>query len=370
MSLVRKREQTLEQGGEETMAENEEIVTAEQVNAILRNASLGQLASPLEHLTNGWTNITLKFTVQPSGRVFILRQYRPGTLRKISRENIEYELKYLSYLSSALDLPVVPMLDPPGLVTLPNETFVVLFPFLSGMKSLDAPSTPVRQFWQTSSISRFLGRMHSNVVTKNYPLLPSDRSTVNYVEIKYELVNCSELFEQDFPDLYRRTRRIIDEHLGEIPLLSKPAERQQWETNYQADLPIGYIHADIHDDNVLFASDEEKLLAVLDFDDMYVGPLLIDLAMTLCLWCSVGCRFNFAYAREFLRVYQVERQMPLTEKEWSLLEIFCYLTLLNQVLFVAEAEKEEEESRAMIEALLSPLEDIGESEGMFLEKIR
>ena len=347
------------------------IITAQQLNEILREHSLGELVSPLERLTNGWTNITLKFTTgQPDGKTYILRQYRPGTLRKISRENIEYELNYLSYLSKKLDLPVVPMIDPPGIITFPDEIYLALFPFVTGVKYLNTPSAPVRQLWQTLEISRFLGRMHSNIVTKDYPLVPSDRSSVNFAEVKYELVHCPETFQRDFPDLHQRIRRIIDKHTDEVPLLSDPEEQQQWEKVYQAQLPVGYIHADIHDDNVLWVADEEKLAAVLDFDDMYVGPLLIDLAMTMCLWCGVGPHYNFDYAKEFVRVYQIERRMPLTDREWNLLELFCYLTILNQVLFVVESETSAELSRQMIEELLNPLEEIGKTEGMFLTKIR
>ncbi len=74
-------------------------------------------------------------------------------------------------------------------------------------------------------------------------------------------------------------------------MISNSDEQNDLEKN----LPIDYIHAD----NVLFCSDENKLAAVLDFDDMYIGPLLNDLALCLWLWCRIGSTLNFEYAKEF-----------------------------------------------------------------------
>ena len=42
------------------MANN--TITTDQVAQILDKYSLGELASPIEQLTNGWTNLTLKFS--------------------------------------------------------------------------------------------------------------------------------------------------------------------------------------------------------------------------------------------------------------------------------------------------------------------
>ena len=231
------------------------------------------------------------FETKPDGKKYILRQYLPGTLRKISRKNILYELNFLSFLFNELNLPVAPMIDPPGLLNIDDQTFVVFFPFIEGQKYLDTPQTPVRQLWQTVFIANFLVRMHSNIKTNLYPILSSNRCSV-----KYELVQSCEDFAKDYLDLYRRIRSIIDEKTQIIPLIDDEDEQLLFEENLQKKLPIGYIH----DDNVLFSPNERKLAAVLDFDDMYVGPLLIDIAMTMCLWSSIGSQFNFDSAKEFL----------------------------------------------------------------------
>jgi len=346
------------------------MITTDELTLILNKYSLGELALPIEHLTNGWTNLTLKFSTKSNGKTYILREYLPGTLRKISYENIKFELNFLNYLFNELNLPVAPIIDPPGIFTLNNENYCVIFSFINGIKYLDTPETPVRQLWQTLEISRFLGRMHSNIQTNKYPLISLTRRSINFIDIKYELVHSCQEFEKEYPDLYKRIRLITDEYTESIPLISDEDEQNIFEKNLEKNLPIGYIHADLHDDNVLFCSNENKIAAVLDFDDMYIGPLLIDLSLTLCLWCGIGSIFNFEYAKEFLIVYQNERQMLLTDDEWNLLENFCYLTILNQILFVIESEQFGKPRRNMINELLLPIEHIAKERKMFLEKIR
>jgi Ser/Thr protein kinase RdoA (MazF antagonist) len=341
----------------------------EQLALILTKYSFGELASPIERLTNGWTNLTFKFSTKPDGKTYILRESLPGTLRKISLDSIKFELEFLTYLFNEVNLPVAPMINPPGIFQI-NENYNVIFPFIDGIKYLDTPETPVRQLWQTLEISRFLGRMHSNIKTNKFPLIPSNRRSVNLIEVKYELVHSCQEFEKEHPDLYQRIRLITDEYTKSIPLISDEDEQNLFEQNLEKNLPIGYIHADMHDDNVLFCSNEEKIAAVLDFDDMYIGPLLIDLAMTLVLWCGIGSSFHFEYAKEFLIVYQNERQMFLTDDEWNLLEVFCYLTVLNQILFVIEADECAKPMRNMLNELLLPIEDIAKEKEMFLEMIR
>ncbi|CAF3515707.1 unnamed protein product [Rotaria socialis] len=150
------------------------------------------------------------------------------------------------------------MIDPPGIFIFNNENYCVLFPFIHGIKCLDTPETPVRQLWQTSEIARFLGRMHSNIETEKFKVISS--------------IICL----------------ITDQYTKSIPLIRDEDEQDIFEKNLVKNLPIGYIHADIHDDNVLLSPTEKKIAAVLDFDDMYVDPLLIDLALALCLWCGIA----------------------------------------------------------------------------------
>lgn len=346
------------------------MVDIDEINVALKKRSFNGQISLIERLTNGWTNLTLKLTDESNDKIYILREYLPGTLREISLENIEFELNFLKYLFEEMKLPVAPMLEPPGLFQINNQNYCVLFPFIQGIKYLNTPETPVRQLWQTIEISRFLGRMHSNLHTKQLPLHPKiTRRSINFIRIKYELVNSCPEFETDHPDLYKRIFSIIDQHTKSIPLIEDETEQDQFEKSFEKDLPIGYIHADIHDDNVLFDSNENRLSAVLDFDDMYIGPLILDVAMCLCLWCSVGSTFRFDFAKEFLINYQNERKENLTDKEFELLEVYCYLTILNQILFTIECDECARPIELMIDELLLPIEFISKERKLFYNLI-
>ncbi len=68
---------------------------------------------------------------------------------------------------------------------------------------------------------------------------------------------------------------------------------------------------------------------------------------------------------EVLIVYQNERQMLLTDAEWNLLEIYCYLTILNQILFVIEVDECAKPIRNMIIELILPIEQFGKKRKMF-----
>jgi Ser/Thr protein kinase RdoA (MazF antagonist) len=346
------------------------MINTEELALTLNKYSLGELASPIERLTDGWTNLTFKFHTKTDGKTYILREYLPSTFRKLSLEDIKFELDFLTYLFNEINLPVAPPVNPPGIFIINNGNYCVIFPFIDGIKYVEEPENPIRELWQTLEISRFLGRMHSNIKTKKFPLIPSNRRLINFTSIKYELVYECKQFEKEYPDLYERIRLITDQHTESIPLISDEDEQDIFEKNFEKNLPIGYIHADIHDDNVLFCSNENKIAAVLDFDDMYIGPLVIDLASTLCLWCQIGLEFNFEYAKEFISIYENERQMLLNDDEWNLLEIYCYLTMLNQILFVIDAEHCATSRRNMVNLLLLPIEYISKEKKKFLEKIR
>jgi Ser/Thr protein kinase RdoA (MazF antagonist) len=343
------------------------MITNEELVLILNKYSLGELSLPIEHITDGWTNLTYKFQIKLNEKNFILREYLPSVQRIIILEDIQFELNFISYLFKKYHLPVISMIDPPGIFLLNNGHYAVIFPFIDGIQYVNTPENSLRQLWQTIEISRFLGRMHS--IDKPNHFSTFHRRTINIVDTKYQLVNSCQEFEKDYPDLYRRIRRIIDEHTNLIPLIENELEQIIFEKNFEENLPKGFIHIDIHDENVLFHHNENKIAAVLDFDDMSFGPFLIDIAMTLCFWCSTGSEFRIDYAKEFLIEYQNTRNMLLTNDEWNLLELYCYMTIFHQILFTIQLRDSRKGAEEMIEELLLPIEQIAQDK-MFLKKIQ
>lgn len=86
-------------------------------------------------------------------------------------------------------------------------------------------------------------------------------------------------------------------------------------------LPSGGIHVDLKPSNALFRKDE--LTGVLDFDNMYRGPFLLDLAKSMIWFGMVGKKFNASVAKDVLQGYDQIR--PLTFIERSLLyKALCF----------------------------------------------
>ncbi|CAF1073068.1 unnamed protein product [Rotaria magnacalcarata] len=341
------------------------MITEEELASILNKYLFGELtSSSLERITDGWTNLTAKFHIKSNEKYYIFREYLPSLQRSITVEDIQIELDFVSYLFKHYHLPVVPVIDPPGTFLNNHGHYCAIFPFIDGIKHINTPDNPLRQLWQTIEISRFLGRLHS--IDKQNFSFPFIRRTINIVDTKYQLVNCCYEFENDDPHLYKRIRRILEEYTHVIPLIEDEREKIIFEENFEKNLPKGFIHVDIHDENVLFCPNQNKIAAVLDFDDMSFGPFLIDIAMTLCFWCSCGSKFNTDYAKTFLIEYQKARNMPLTNDEWNLLELYCYMTMFHQILFAIQSRDSGRMISETINELILPTEQISQDK-LFLK---
>ncbi|MFA6098041.1 MAG: phosphotransferase [Patescibacteria group bacterium] len=77
-------------------------------------------------------------------------------------------------------------------------------------------------------------------------------------------------------------------------------------------LPAGAMHIDFKPENALFTG--QKLTGVVDFDNSYNGPLVLDLANTIMWFCSKNGRFNLKAALIIFRSYQSVRALNQSEK--------------------------------------------------------
>jgi Ser/Thr protein kinase RdoA (MazF antagonist) len=96
---------------------------------------------------------------------------------------------------------------------------------------------------------------------------------------------------------------------------------------YKAGLPRGVVHHDAHCWNVLFQDD--RLVALIDFDDAHEGYLLADIARLIATWAadlSTSNPLDLEKSLQVVREYQ--RHRPLTEAERELLPDFLLLSLL------------------------------------------
>lgn len=79
-------------------------------------------------------------------------------------------------------------------------------------------------------------------------------------------------------------------------------------------LPRGVIHADLFRDNVLFF--QNRLSGLIDFYDAHTGPLVYDLAVTVCDWCTdeMG-NLDESSAVTLVHAYCRERALNVHEKQ-------------------------------------------------------
>ena len=83
------------------------------------------------------------------------------------------------------------------------------------------------------------------------------------------------------------------------------------------DLPKGIIHGDFHLGNALVSSDQDKVIAILDFEEAAENLYLIDLAVTIM---AIGTATNddildTGLIQETIRGYQSRRKLCQAERE-------------------------------------------------------
>ncbi|MCF7859022.1 MAG: homoserine kinase [Candidatus Cloacimonetes bacterium] len=94
-----------------------------------------------------------------------------------------------------------------------------------------------------------------------------------------------------------------------------------------ASLPRGLIHADLFPDNVVFRND--KLVAILDFEDMCTDNLIFEVGMAINGFCFINNELDQYLMNTFLKNYSKVR--PLTKKEIELLPVYIHWTALGMV---------------------------------------
>ncbi len=91
-------------------------------------------------------------------------------------------------------------------------------------------------------------------------------------------------------------------------------------------LPQGMLHSDLFPDNCLF--DGEKLIAIVDWEEVSYGPLVLDVAMTVVGFCyGKNNSLDETLLKKFLQSYQLVR--PLNSLELALFDDFLDYCLLS-----------------------------------------
>jgi Ser/Thr protein kinase RdoA (MazF antagonist) len=321
-------------------------ISAESVDKILENCGLAK-SKEIERLTGGWVNSTFKISTVDDEK-YALRVYTKDYMNR-STNALTFEVDLLCHLKNHhLPVPKVckakntnesnSLLAKNGIHLTQDNYYSVIFEFVEGVKFVNGnPAHPEgRQKWQALKIAQYLGKQHK-LTYNNIEWKSESRCAIDYIEIKDHILNDHPDWAADHPKIFARIGNIC-KHLA---FLDDPVSRGEF-VQRLATVPQGVIHADLHDENVLFDERSYDIAAVLDFDDAFYGPLVADVAQSIFCWCFVGPELDVDLTRAFMNEYQQSRGFPFTADEWKIIVSLYYITGVMQLNYMIELLDPEE----------------------------
>jgi len=257
----------------------------EEIRDILANYYRISDIHKIHNLSDGFANLNYKIETDSASFVYRIC---------LQRSNVE-ELKYEVGLSKALE----------------NVNFSIarLFANTKGEYITYSPAGMV---------------MLSEFVEGNQPELK--HSTIKEIAISLAELNLFEDWE-----LFERKNIIHIDYCPQIIEEFKTASQQfpeiysyfEEQTKFleeplKIDLPKGLIHGDVFPDNTIYKND--KLIAVIDFEEACVDHLLMEVGMTINGFCFRNNDLDEDLAFCFLKHYHQVR--PLNDLEWELLPYY------------------------------------------------
>jgi homoserine kinase type II len=254
---------------------------------VLRHYSLGKILSR-KRIKRGIENEN--FYVHTTKGRYVLRKYAHSDA---TRKYIAFELQALESIKDLQVPHIIPTKSGKWIVE--EGGFYVLFSYI--------PGEHIRKFNPSHlhQLGSFLGKLHAQ--TKHYP-----SSSI---------------------------RKIISLSTTKQRLKKYPACRKYLPVASSLKLPIlpkSLIHADIHDEAVIFSNG--KLTGVVDWDDCHVNACVIDLFLVMEWWCLEKGKLDFQLWRSFLKGYEMERKLSSNEKRYFIqygrLVLLWYISYLHQ----------------------------------------
>lgn len=256
-------------------------LTHSQIEGILR---LYQLSAPSNTLSmnHGISNSNYRVTVEDKD--YLLKVSNDKT-----QEQLEQEFEILGQLARwQFPYVLLPMSLPSGdLVYQLDQFHGVLFPFIEGM---------IPEITQDSceKIGSALAKLH-RLGEKDLPSSIRSFKDVSYSPLQiFEYITKAPQCPEDFKEACH--------------LLITQEQAHQFEQ-----LPQGIIHGDLYYDNTLFKDGE--LHFMLDFEQAGVGPLLLDLGISISGSCLEGELLDQTLIENYMLGYQKVRSLQETELE-------------------------------------------------------
>ena len=284
--------------------------TTEDVRAFLCGYGRAPRRLAVEQLKSWWFNVVLR--VEADGERLILRRY--GVTPP---EEVRWELAVLDHLQQDGFPTIAPLLRS-DIVDDRLGAFLgkpaILYPFVEGDRGCDLDwSVALAQTTKT------IARLHALTEGLAVPYSRVQSGSESRLVVRRLLDLTAQrgvaANETALSELLNRAERAV----REFELRLAP---------YAKGLRRGVVHHDAHCNNVLFRNN--RLVALIDFDDAYEGYVVADLARMVAHWAAdwaTSDALDFERAVRVVREYEGHRR--LTKQERELLPDFLLLFLLS-----------------------------------------
>lgn len=243
--------------------------------------------------------------------VYKIQTTKGNFVLKIVVRNNPHRVKYeIELLNKIKNLPT------PKPISTKNKKFLfmyknhqtVLYPYLPGRGVNNINENMVFQ------VGKFLGKLH--LQTENFS---SSIKRIALYEVTLRKLNYVSKVQ---PSISSEKIRNAISYI----------KKNSLKYSLPSSLPNGAMHLDINQRNVLFLN--RKLTGVVDFDNSYNGPLILDLAGALVWFGYQNNKFNLQKIRKLYEGYVSVRRLNQKEKA-ELINMFHYY-ILGIVLHVIE----------------------------------
>jgi homoserine kinase type II len=277
------------------------------VNKILKDYDLGNVVS-LKRLTSGFANINYK--IETAQGFFLFRICAEKPLKEIKHEiRVLQELKKTSFPAA------FPIRRKDGkFINRTKFGHVVIYDFVEGTEPKVNENT-------AREVAKSLAQLNT---FKNWKQLKKKNS----INLKL----CQDNIRK-FASAVNKYPHIFEYFKEETDFLSKPLKMK---------VPQGLVHGDIFPDNTKFKGN--KLVAILDFEEVCTGNLLFDIGVAINGFCFQDNKLKLSLLRKFLSEYQKTRKLSPKERkllpyyiQWGAHAMICWH--LKHLLKAKETKK-------------------------------
>lgn len=283
-------------------------VSSSDIKSILQNYAVGNLQS-FRLLKGGVENLNVVITTT-KGK-YVLRLHREAHSFR-TKNYVIFELDLIDFLRRrGFPIPqVIRMTDGERIFDF-KATHGVLFSFEEGKHILR------KDLWQVKEIGKVLGRLHK--FTRNL--------SINHAP--YRKIITKEKIQKYVKENLHYLEKQLPRTAKEISYLAKSKE-----LGVPSELPSGCVHVDLHDENVLFGG--KKISAVLDWDDSFHGPFILDVGSAMRLWCAGRKKIDYKRVRCLIQSYETERKLQESEKK--ALKKSCFTVILWHTSYLMQPQ--------------------------------